>query len=171
MNSRGERERECDAKPVVRCELEENLEVLRRTSVFSEIPLQRLRLYAYLSRRMRFRPGEFLFRQGDRDDRGYILMAGRAQIIREYEDRSLILGELKGGEFFGGLALLANVQRLFSIRAVTAMECLTVDRESFRKLVILFPEVAIKALEMMVRRIAQMEEKLLEMKVHECFYG
>lgn len=171
MNSPGEHEKGCDLDPVGRCELEENLEVLRRTSVFAEIPAQRLRLYAYLSRRMRFRPGEFLFRQGDRDNRGYILMTGRAQVIREYKEQSLILNELKEGEFFGGLALLSDVQRLFSVRSVTAVECLTVDRESFRKLVVQFPDVAIKAIDVMVRRIVQMEERLLEMKVHECLYG
>lgn len=171
MNSPGKHENGCDLDRAGRCELEENLEVLRRTSVFSEIPAQRLRLYAYLSRRMRFRPGEFLFRQGDRDDRGYILMTGRAQIIREYKEHSLILNELKEGEFFGGLALLADVHRLFSVRAVTAMECLTVDRESFRKLIIQFPEVAIKAIDVMVKRITQMEEKLLENTSHECLYG
>jgi CRP/FNR family cyclic AMP-dependent transcriptional regulator len=171
MTSPAEREKGCDLDAVGRCELDENLEVLRREPVFSEIPVQRLRVYAYLSRRMRYRTGEFLFRQGDRDSRGYILIGGRAQVIREYKEQSLILNELKEGEFFGGLALLADVQRLFSVRAVTAVECLTVDRESFRKLIVQFPEVAIKAIDMMVKRIVQMEEKLLELKVYECLYG
>lgn len=171
MTSPTDRDKGCALDAADRCELEENLEVLRRNPVFSEIPVQRLRVYAYLSRRMRFREGEFLFRQGDRDPRGYILMAGRAQIIREYKDQSLILNELKEGEFFGGLALLADVGRLFSIRAVTAVECLTVDRESFRKLVVQFPEVAIKAIDTMIKRIVLMEERLLEMKAYECLYG
>jgi CRP-like cAMP-binding protein len=171
MNSSTEHQKACDIDSAGRCELDLNLEILRREPVFSEIPVQRLRVYAYLSKRVRFQGGEFVFRQGDRDDRGYIILSGRAQIIREYQEQSLILNELREGEFFGGLALLSDIPRLFSIRVIEPMECLTVDRESFQKLVMQFPEVAVKAIDMMVRRIVQMEQKLLEIKVHECLYA
>ena len=154
-----------------RCELDANLEVLRTIPVFSGIPLQRLKLYAYLCKRACYRAGEFIFHQGDSDDRGYILLAGKAQIVREYEDHSLFLNELREGEFFGGVALLSEIQRLFSVRATTSVECLTLDRESFRKLLVQFPEVGVKVLDLMIRRIVQMEEKLMQKHVHECVYG
>jgi len=154
-----------------RCELETNLEVLRKIPVFSGIPLQRLKLYAYLCKRVCYRTGEFIFRQGDSDDRGYILVSGRAQVVREYEDHSVFLNELREGEFFGGLALLSDINRLFSVKAATDVDCLTLDRESFRKMLIQFPEVGVKVLDLMIRRIVQMEEKLMRKHVHECMYG
>lgn len=171
MNSPMENEKACTLDAPSRCELEENLEILRRVPVLSEIPVQRLRVYAYLSKRMRYSQGEFLFRQGERDDRGYIIISGRAQIIREHKEKSLILKEIREGEFFGGLTLLSDIKRLFSVRAVEALECLTVDRESFQRLVVQFPEVAIKAIDMMIKRVVEMEEKLFEMKTDECLYG
>lgn len=48
------------------------------------------------------------------------------------------------------------------MRATTELECLTIDRETFQKLFLQFPEVGIKMLEIMVRRVIQMEEKLLQ---------
>jgi len=154
-----------------RCELDANLEILRNVHAFSGIPLPRLKLYAYLSRRMCYKAGEFVFRQHDSANRGYIIVSGKAQVIREYKDHSLFLNELQEGDFFGGLALLSEVKRLFTVKAVTNLECLTLDRESYRRLLAQFPEVAVKILDTMIKRIVQMEEKLFEEKLHECVYG
>lgn len=154
-----------------RCELEANLEVLRGVLVFSGIPIERLKLYAYLSKRACYHPGEFLFRQGDSDDHGYIIISGRAQVIRELKDHSVLLHEFSDGDFLGGLALLSDIRRLFSVKAVTCLECLTLDRESFRKLLVQFPEVAVKVLDVMIQRMVQMEEKLLQAESHECVFG
>ena len=172
MNSPTENNNECVlSERVGRCELDANLDVLRKIPVFAGIPLARLKLYAYLCKRACYRAGEFIFHQGDSDDHGYILLSGSAQIIREYEDHSVFLNELREGEFFGGVALLSDIQRLFSIRAQTRVECLTLDRESFRKLLVQFPEVGVKVLDLMIKRIVQMEEKLMQKHVHECVYG
>lgn len=154
-----------------RCELEENLEILRGIPAFSGIPIQRLRLYAYLGKRVCFSPGDFLFRQGDAGDRGYIVVCGAVQVIREFPDHSVLLNEFKEGEFFGGLALLSKIRRLFSVRAVTPLECLTWDRDSFQKLLLQFPEVAIQILDMMIQRVIQMEDKLLSTMSNECVFG
>jgi len=154
-----------------RCELECNLDILRGVPIFSGIPLERLRIYAYVSGRVCYRAGEFLFRQGDSDDRGYIVINGQVQVVRELQDHSVLLNEFKPGDFFGGLALLSDIKRLFSARAVTYLECLSLDRESFRKLLVQFPEVGVKVLDMMIKRVVEMEEKLLSSQVQECLYG
>lgn len=154
-----------------RCEMDENLEILRNIQAFSCIPMDRLRLYAYLSKRMHFKEGEFVFRHGDSDDKGYIIISGRVQVIREYQDRSLLLGEFQEGDFFGGLALLSDIKRLFSVKALTDTHCLTIDRESFRKIMIQFPEIAARVLDVMIKRIVIMEERLLQAQLDQIVYG
>lgn len=172
MNSPADPEKACLISSARKgCELQENLEVWRAVPVFSDIPLQRLKVYAYLSKRARYRGGEFLFRQGDSDDRGFIIISGKVQVIREFEDHSVLLNELKEGDFFGGLVLLADTKRLFSAKAVTDLELLTFDRESFQKLLIQFPEVALKAVDMMIKRLVEMEERFLQAESYRCLYG
>lgn len=151
--------------------MDENLEILRNVPAFSCIPLDRLKIYAYLSKRMNFKAGDFLFRHGDDDDRGYIMISGRAQMIREYEDHSIILGEFREGDFFGGLALLSDIKRLFSVKAVTDILCLTMNRESFRKLMIQFPEIAVRVLDIMIKRVVAMEERVLQSHVDHSVFG
>lgn len=170
MNLPTENNADCSLnKKDKRCELEENLDVLRKITVFAEVPLPRLKLYAYLCKRAGFEPSEFLFRQGTADNRGFILLQGKAQVVREYQDHSIFLNQLHEGEFFGGVALLSDIKRLFSVRAITRVECLTLDRESFRKLLVQFPEVGVKVLDMMIKRIFYMEETLLQKYALDCF--
>ena len=138
-------ETECADAPETtpRCELEENLEALRGTDLFSAVPLDRLRLYAYMCRREHYRAGEFLFRQGEAATRGFVLLSGRVQIIREYPDKHVVLTRFGPGDFFGGIALLGDVNYVFSARAVEDCEVVTLDRESFRKLLLQFPDQGI----------------------------
>lgn len=170
MNSPADRETTCtwSLEDGGQCELDLNITILQNVSVFAPVPPERLKLYAYLSRRACYRAGDFLFRQGEIDNHGYILISGRVQVIRELFDHSVLLGEIEEGEFFGGLSLLSTVQRLFSVRAVTNVECLTLDRNSFRKLLVQFPEVGVNVLDMMIRRVVAMEERLLQSRDYLC---
>lgn len=152
------------------CELNEYMTILRSVEAFSVVPIDKLRVMASLAKKITFQKGSFLFRQKDSDPRGYILVSGKVQLYRHYRDRSYLLQELKEGDFFGGLALLADIRRLFSARAAVDTTCLVLERDAFRKFVVHFPEVAIKVLDIMIRRIVAMEEKLLEMQVLECRY-
>jgi CRP/FNR family transcriptional regulator, cyclic AMP receptor protein len=166
-----EEAREPDGTARRRCELDENLDILRRVPAFSGIPIERLKLYAYLSRRMHYRPGEFVFRQGEFGNLGYIVICGKAQVIRELKDHSIFLNEFQQGDFFGGLALLADAPCLFSVRAAEDLDCLTIDRETFQKLFVQFPQAGINMVSIMVRRLIQMEEKLLQAGAEEGMYG
>ncbi|SMC22796.1 Cyclic nucleotide-binding domain-containing protein [Desulfacinum hydrothermale DSM 13146] len=150
------------------CELDRNVEILRRVDTFAGLPLERLKVYALLCHRLRIEKGQFLFQQGEPADKAYVVIEGKAQIIRQYEDHSFIVHELHPGDFFGGLALLANVKRLFGVRAAEDLELLSIDRESFRKILRQFPELIEKILDVMIGRIVATEEKLLEYHIHEC---
>ncbi|NLJ28538.1 cyclic nucleotide-binding domain-containing protein [Desulforhabdus amnigena] len=154
-----------------RCEMDANLEIYRNVAAFSGIPIERLKLLAYLSKRVYYRAGEFLFHHGDIDDRAYLILSGKAQVIRELSDHSVFLHEFTEGDFFGGLALLSDIKRRFSIKAITDLECLTINRESFQKLLLQFPEIAIKMLDPMIKRMVQMEEEFLKAKTNQCLYG
>ncbi|HQN17944.1 MAG TPA: Crp/Fnr family transcriptional regulator [Syntrophobacteraceae bacterium] len=170
MNSPLDHEKACelDAGGRSRCELDENLDILRGVAMFSSIPIERLRLYAYLSTRMRYGTGEFVFRQWECGNLGYVVIHGKAQVIRELKDYSVFLHEFQEGDFFGGFALFSEVPRLFSVRAATDLECLTMNRETFQKLFVQFPEVGIKMLNVLVRRFVLMEEKLIQAGAEEC---
>jgi len=53
------------------CEFQDNLNLLRQTYFFSGLPLETLKVFAYLCTRESFDPGEQLFRQGEEDGQAF----------------------------------------------------------------------------------------------------
>ena len=71
--------------------------------------------------------GEVLIRQGDHGDRFYVVAEGRAEVII---DGAVIVGR-GSGEYFGEIALLRDVPRTATIRALTPMRLIAIERDRF----------------------------------------
>ena len=141
-------------------EFQENLEILRRMDFFSALSLQALKVFAYLFTREMFKPGDYLFHQDDNDGNAFYILSGTAEVVRKDESGEFSLGKYGEGEFLGGLALLGDMRRLFSLKALTDMRCLVLSREKFTKAIEQFPDLMPRVLETMVDRIRSWEERL-----------
>ena len=142
-------------------EFQQNLELLRQMDFFSALSIEALKVFAYLFTRERFKPGDQLFDQEDNDGKAFYILSGTAEIVRQDERGETILGKFVQGEFFGGLALLGDMRRLFSVRAQTDLICLAMTREKFTKAIGQFPELMPRVLETVVKGIRLWEERLL----------
>ena len=92
----------------------------------------------------------------------YILIEGKAtlSVARSgLEEPLQVVGE---GEFIGGLSLLVDTKRLFSLTASSPVTCLTLSGEKFRKTGEQFPEIFGKAVEVIAITIAHWEIRLLD---------
>jgi NADH dehydrogenase len=78
--------------------------------------------------REHFEPGEEVFHQGDLGDRVYIVLSGRAQVVREGVGA---VAELGPGECFGEMALLSEQRRSATIRCLAAMDVLSLPKREF----------------------------------------
>ena len=84
-------------------------------------------------RREYFEPGQVVFREGDRGDWLYVVTEGEVEVLRTVPG----LGEqpvrrLGRGECFGEIALVSDMARSATVRAVVATNVLAVDREAFQ---------------------------------------
>jgi NADH:ubiquinone reductase (H+-translocating) len=84
-------------------------------------------------RREYFEPGQVVFREGDRGDWLYVVTEGEVEVLRTVPG----LGEqpvrrLGPGECFGEIALVSDMARSATVRAVVATNVLAVDREAFQ---------------------------------------
>lgn len=156
MNSSTER-----GQPPESSEFQQNLEILRQMDFFSALSLEALKVFAYLFTRERFKPGDHLFYQDDNDGKAFYIISGTADLVRDEERGETTLGEFAEGDFLGGLALLGDVPRLFSVRAQTDLMCMVMTREKFTKALEQFPELMPKVMETMAKRVRLWEERLL----------
>jgi hypothetical protein len=80
--------------------------------------------------------GELIIRQGDRGDRFYVIESGEAEV--EVDGR--VARVLEPGAGFGEIALVRNVPRTASVRAVTPTVVFSLDRSVFLQAVTGHPE-------------------------------
>ena len=85
--------------------------------------------------RAHYDQGQIIFRQGDLGRSFYIILGGRVQVFRQQGDREVEVATLGPGEFVGEMALLRGVRRTASVRALTAVDMLTMSAADFTALV------------------------------------
>jgi ATP-binding cassette subfamily B protein len=74
-----------------------------------------------------FRAGEDIVVEGDSSGGFYILVRGRAEVLRNGSR----VATLDDGDFFGEIALLTGSPRMATVRALNATICITLDKEAF----------------------------------------
>jgi CRP-like cAMP-binding protein len=148
-------------EPFHACEYKENLEILRETYLFSKLPLEALKVFAYLCTKETYRAGDFLFHQDEEGGEALIILSGTARLIRNNRDGEYTFRDYSAPDFIGALSLLGKSRRLFSLKAITDTTCLVLDREKFSRAMQQFPETVPDVLQALTERIHAWEEKLL----------
>lgn len=154
--------------PGASCEFTQNLDLLRQTYFFSSLPLESLKVFAYLCTREKFKTGEYLFRQSEDDGQAFFIIGGRVCIERTDNDRVMEIRRLETGAFIGGLTLLAESPRLFSLRAEENTLCLVLSRDKFTKAVRQYPEQMARIFKAVITAIGSWEESFLTDRANEC---
>ena len=84
-----------------------------------------------------FEPGQEIFREGDVGDRVYIILSGKAEVLRE--DRRL--ATLARGEYFGEMAVLEQARRNATVRCLEPMDVLALPKRELDVLSTHLPEL------------------------------
>jgi len=157
-----------ESSPTPSCEYQENLDTLRQTYFFSGLPLESLKIFAYLCTREKFGEGEFLFRQGEDDGEAFCILSGRTQLERTVQGATLPIRCCEPGEFIGGLTLIGETRRLYSLRALQPTVCLVLSRDKFTKTLDQFPGQRPRIFRAVVAAINDWEERFLEGMAEAC---
>ena len=148
-------------EPDSSCEFQENLRILRQIPMMTDFPLEAHKLIAYLCVRETFKTGDFLFRKGDDDGQAFYVLTGRCALQHHRGEVRVQVREYGPEEFIGGLCLVGEMRRLFSLCALTDMQCLVLQREKFTRVMGQFPEITSRILRSAVRAIDAWEERFL----------
>ena len=99
-------------------------------------------------------PGDFLFREGDKRDRMYVLLEGEMEIrLGDYE-----LETAKAGALVGEMALIDNNPRTATVVAKTASRLAPIDQRRFHFLVQQHPHFATHVMKTLTSRLRHMNE-------------
>jgi uncharacterized protein YhbP (UPF0306 family) len=104
-------------------------------SVFGALPEQQADAIAGRLGRATVPAGTIIVRQGGPAEKFFIIVDGMVEVIREDGGSERVVATLGPGEFFGEVAILRDMPRTATVRAVTAVSLLTMDDRTFRSLV------------------------------------
>lgn len=143
------------------CEFAQNLKILRQLYFFAKLPLETVKVFAYLCDKEAYKAGDMLFEQGEDDGRAFYLLSGVCRLVRDLPEGPTTVRDLEPETLVGALALLGNARRLYSLRAETDVTALVFTREKTTRALAQFPESMPKVMQAMVERIYIWEEQFL----------
>jgi ATP-binding cassette subfamily B protein len=86
--------------------------------------------------------GAVIVREGDPADALYVLVSGRARVVKRGDTgEDVPLNVLRAGDAFGEIALLEHTTRTATVRASSDVEALRLDRAAFEELVATAPDL------------------------------
>ncbi len=137
-------------------------EFLGKVSIFSHMAREDIRRIAKLTRRHVYQEGDRIIVEGERDDRLFILVRGKGDVYKNYNERNeRFLRTLGPRSYFGEMALLDDMVRSASVIAKEETEVMYMEKLSLHQEIKRYPDLAIELLEVLNRRILALEKRLV----------
>ena len=130
------------------------VELLKSVALFADLGEDELERFSHVAVPRSFPAGTRVFHEGDSSDACYIVKEGSFRVTREHSDgRAITLATLGPGEIFGELAMLDGDNRSASAEALSDGELLALPANDVRSLLARHPEIALKLVAGLVRRL------------------
>jgi CRP/FNR family transcriptional regulator, cyclic AMP receptor protein len=143
-----------------------NIEFLRKVTLFQDLDDHILKEIAQAAVEQRWEAGHEILRQGDTGVGLFIIRSGKVEIIQEHGGTPEKMAELGSGSVFGEMSLLDEFPRSATVRAVEPTTCLGITRWHFKGILESHPEIALKLLPVLTKRIRSAEAHAHEAVTH-----
>lgn len=140
--------------------LDDEVGVLRRIPLFSKVEPSTLKLLAFTSERVVYSKGQELFHQGDPGDAAYVIITGSADVLVDAPDGQISVNQVERNDIVGEIAILCDVPRTATIKALSDLEALKILKQQFFELVTGFPEIGIDVMRMLGDRLSKTTDRL-----------
>jgi CRP-like cAMP-binding protein len=123
---------------------------MAKVPLFSRCSKGELRRIAQLADEIDLPAGKVLTREGSRGHEFFVLLEGSAEVLRGGK----AIATLRGGDFLGEIALVADVKRIATVKTTSPVHALVISSRSFRELLRTSSEIQGKVLEAVAARAA-----------------
>jgi CRP/FNR family transcriptional regulator, cyclic AMP receptor protein len=128
---------------------------LKRSPLFASLSQKELEELAQMTEDMEVDAGTVLARQGESGREFFVVLEGEVDVSRDGKT----LEKRGGSDFFGELALVADMPRTATLTAKTPLRFFVLTTQGFRSMLGRNPDVELKVLRAMVTRLAEMVGK------------
>lgn len=126
------------------------VELIKRVPLFSQCSKRELAEVAAVADEIDLREGKELTRQGRPGREFFVLVEGEADVRKDGRK----IATMKGGDFFGEIALVSSKPRTATVVARTPVRVLVLTERSFKRLLERSPSIQLKVLQALAERIS-----------------
>jgi CRP-like cAMP-binding protein len=140
---------------------EDTAAALACVPAFAELAEDDLARVAEVAIHRGFAAQDVIFREGDDSDTCYVVQSGHARALREHSDgRQITLATFGPGDIFGELAMFDDERRSATVQATDKLATIAVSGADMRRLLRRHPEIAVKLVIALGRRLRAANERL-----------
>jgi CRP/FNR family cyclic AMP-dependent transcriptional regulator len=130
---------------------------LTEAPLFANLPKRHLRSIAKVTGVREYEKGASVIREGNPGSTFYVLLDGRARVVRG----GRTVTHLSTGDFFGEISLLDAGSRTASVTAESSLRCLSLGQKDFAKILAGEPVLAARVLREVAARLRRSERSAL----------
>lgn len=105
-------------------------------------------------------PGEILIKQGEKTDRMLVIQDGQVVLMREQDGEEVFLGVRSAGEVLGENAIFENDVHTATVRALSEVHVVTVDKDNFNQRIHEDPSLGYRLFTLSSRRIRELSHQV-----------
>lgn len=135
-------------------------DLLARVPMFKDLAADELAILAETATVEQYASGVDIVEMGDPGHALFIVIEGQVQVLYPSRSNDFELARLGPGECFGEMALLNEMPRSATVRAVNEVSTLTLKKDEFRKQLLSMPSVAVALLSSLSTRIRNADEQI-----------
>lgn len=129
---------------------------LRLSPIFSKCTDEQLEQVEASGNFVQYQPGAPIVRQGDPGEEFFVIMSGKASVVREGKE----VGVLGQGDYFGELALFDPAPRNATVTVGVAVAAVVIRRDAFERLLGDAPGIRAEVLRGMAHRLHELDAKV-----------
>jgi len=139
-------------------------EILRGSLIFSSLSEGELAELSEIAVERRFKPGEFVFWDGDAPDWFYMVAEGTVKVLKHSSSgKEFLIAFFGPGEMFGEVAVFENKPYPASAQAMAEISVLAIRREDFLSFLAHRPEVSIRIMSVLGERLRDAQGRLRDL--------
>ena len=140
--------------------LEQEVELIRQFPIFSKIQPAMQKLLCFSADRLKFDAGQVIFNAGDVGDSAYIIIDGTVEISVPTPTGPIVINNMGKNDLLGEIAIVGEVPRTATAKALTKLETLKISKELFMKIIRENPDAAIELIKTLASRLASTTTQL-----------
>ena len=140
--------------------LEQEVELIRQFPIFSKIQPAMQKLLCFSAERLTYDAGQVMFNAGDSADAAYVVIDGTVEISVPTPSGPIVINTMTKNEILGEIAIVGDVPRTATAKAVTKLETLKISKELFEKVIRENPDAALELIRVLAARLANTTNQL-----------